>query len=85
MCSRSSQQVPVVLLRVEAFTGQLKSRVDEEQMGRPIISLLSMAYKNSSQGSPITVKLQQTGQKAIITVSYSQFISRIGDAVLRVT
>jgi YesN/AraC family two-component response regulator len=58
--------------------GPVEVEVDEKQMGRPIISLLSMAYKNSPQGSPITVKLQQTGQKAIITVSYRSSSPELG-------
>ena len=40
-------------------------------MSHLLISLLSTAHMNSTPGSPVTVKLQQTGQKAMITVSYS--------------
>jgi signal transduction histidine kinase len=33
---------------------------------------------NSTQGSPVTVKLQQTEQRAMITVSYSGLPPRLG-------
>jgi signal transduction histidine kinase len=66
------------VLTCGSLHGPVEVEVDEKQMGRPIISLLSMAYKNSSQGSPITVKLQQTGQKAIITVSYRSSSPELG-------
>ncbi|HEX6482168.1 MAG TPA: response regulator [Ktedonobacteraceae bacterium] len=52
--------------------------VDEKQMGRSIISLLSMAYKNAPQRSPITVKLKQTGQKAILTLRYRSAAPALG-------
>ena len=44
--------------------------VDEKQMGRPIISLLSLAYKNAPPGSPITIKVKHLGHKAILTLRY---------------
>lgn len=56
-------------LTCESLRAPIEVEVDENRMRQLIISLLSDARKNSTQGSPITVKVQHTGPKAIITVS----------------
>ena len=55
----------------ESLRAPIEVEVDESRIGRLIIALLSHAHKNATPGSPITVKLQDTGQKAIITLSYT--------------
>jgi FixJ family two-component response regulator len=54
----------------ESLGAPIEVEVDEDRIGQLIISLLSTAHSNSTPGSPITVKLQQTVQRAIIAVSY---------------
>ena len=57
-------------LRCESLCAPIEVEVDMDRVRQLIISLLADAHKNSTPGFPITVKLQQTGPKAIITVSY---------------
>ncbi|HEX6556180.1 MAG TPA: response regulator [Ktedonobacteraceae bacterium] len=57
-------------LTCESLRAPIEVEVDEDRVSQLIISLLSTAHMNSTQRSPVTVKLQQTGQKAMITVSY---------------
>lgn len=65
-------------LRCASLPAPIQVEVDEKQMARPIISVFSIAYKSSPQGSAITVELQQIGQKAIITVSYRGSFPEVG-------
>jgi signal transduction histidine kinase len=55
----------------ESLRAPIEVEVDESRIGRLIIALLSHAHKNATPGSPLTVKLQDTGQKAILTLSYT--------------
>jgi len=57
-------------LTCESLCAPIEVEVDMDRVRQLIISLLADAHKNSTPGFPITVKLQQTGPKAIITVSY---------------
>ncbi len=57
-------------LMCESLCAPIEVEVDVDRMSQLIISLLADARKNSMPGSSITVKLHQTGPKAIITVSY---------------
>ncbi|HEX6483778.1 MAG TPA: response regulator [Ktedonobacteraceae bacterium] len=61
-----------------SFHAPIVVEVDEKQMARPIIALLSMAYKNAPPGSPITVKLKQIGQKVILTLRYRSSAPALG-------
>ena len=65
-------------LTCESLCAPIEVEVDEDRMSQLIISLLSTAQMNSTQGTPITVKLQQIGQKAIITLSYRGSPPRLG-------
>jgi signal transduction histidine kinase len=54
----------------ESLCAPIEVEVDEKRVRQLIISLLTDAHKNAAPGSPIMVKLEHTGPKAIITVSY---------------
>ena len=65
-------------LSCESLREPIEVEVDEDRISQLIISLLSAAQMNSTQGSPVTVMLQQTERRAMITVSYSGSPPRLG-------
>ncbi len=56
-------------LEYERLNAPLETEVDVDRLRQLLINLLSNAREHSTKGSPITVTLQQAGNKAIITVS----------------
>src|SRR2546421_7195164 len=65
-------------LSCESLREPIEVEVDEDRISQLIISLLSTAQMSSTPGSPVTVKLQQTERRAMITVSYSGSPPRLG-------
>ena len=53
----------------EGLDAPLEAEVDVDRLRQLLSNLLSDAREHSTQGSPITVTLQQAGNKAILTVS----------------
>jgi signal transduction histidine kinase len=53
----------------ECLDAPLEAEVDVDRLRQLLINLLSDAHEYSTKGSSITVKLQQAGNKAILTVS----------------
>ena len=53
----------------ECLDASLEAEVDADQLRQLLIDLLSNAREHATKGSPITVTLQQAGNKAIVTVS----------------
>jgi signal transduction histidine kinase len=62
----------------ERLDAPLEAEVDVDRLRQLLINLLSDAREHSTKGSSITVKLQQAGNKAIITVSDVGSGSKLG-------
>jgi FixJ family two-component response regulator len=65
-------------LAAEWLDAPLEAEVDVDQLRQLLSTLLSDAHQHSTKGSSITVKLQQAGKTAILTVSDVGADSQVG-------